>query len=452
MTDNQKPCTETTNLNCVRTRLKNYLNNGNLEQWLKDHAPSQFEPFYSSFDIRDAGYKLAPVDANLYPAGFNNICPDDVEASTPLVRDLFLRHLGFVPKKIAILPEFHTKNKFYIDNLFGLRNILRKLGSEVEVGWESPDYLHPSDKVQLESSDGRTLTAYPFFIRGSKLVFEPFEPDFILLNNDFSSGIPNFLMNISQPIEPSRRLGWHTRKKSDFFFHYNQLVKELGEAAGIDPWHLQVSTRLVKDVNFDEGTGMDRIATAVDETIAEMQTEFDKRGIKETPFVFVKNNAGTYGMGILKVESGKELLELNRRERNKMAVGKNKLEVTEVIVQEGIPTRFQRDGIYAEPVIYLLGQELLGGFLRTNPTRSKSENLNAKGMVFEKLCMADLREGTHRDLELEMVYGTIAKLSAAAIALEIAKVEGSSHISGSQSQQIRTPDDTKKLEQQLPVN
>ena len=34
-------------------------------------------PFYSSFDIRDSGFKLGPVDANIFPAGFNNICQQD---------------------------------------------------------------------------------------------------------------------------------------------------------------------------------------------------------------------------------------------------------------------------------------------------------------------------------------------------------------------------------------
>jgi glutamate--cysteine ligase len=107
-----------------------------------------------------------------------------------------------------------------------------------------------------------------------------------------------------------------------------------------------------------------------------------------------------------------------------MAVAKYHLQVHDVIVQEGIPTRFQLDGVYAEPAIYLLGHEVVGGFLRKNPNRGKIDNLNSKGMVFQKLCISDLRYGADRDLELELVYGTIARLSAAAISLEIAKVEG----------------------------
>jgi hypothetical protein len=37
-------------------------------QW-QEHTP----PFYGSVDLRNAGFKLAPVDMNLFPGGFNNL-------------------------------------------------------------------------------------------------------------------------------------------------------------------------------------------------------------------------------------------------------------------------------------------------------------------------------------------------------------------------------------------
>ena len=40
-------------------------------QWLKYPAP-----FYSSIDIRNSGFKISPVDTNLFPAGFNNLNKD----------------------------------------------------------------------------------------------------------------------------------------------------------------------------------------------------------------------------------------------------------------------------------------------------------------------------------------------------------------------------------------
>ncbi len=426
-------------LDSVRDQLKAYLPRHPLGVWLESRVSAKYEPFYASIDLRDAGFKLAPVDANLYPAGFNNICHEDLESSPEILKPLLKRHLGFMPKRVAILPESHTKNRFYADNLYELRQLFRRLGIATEIGWyyepgEAVHETHGADPhvIELETSDGRKVEAYPFRREGNRLSLpargKHFDPEFILINNDFSSGFPSGLAGIEQPIEPSPRMGWHTRKKSDFFDHYNALASQFAAEVGMDPWCMHVNTRRVSGVDFNEGVGMDKIASAVDEIIAKTRAEYGSRGIDEIPFAFIKSNAGTYGMGIMRVEGGGEILKLNRRERNKMAVVKNRLAVRDVIVQEGIPTRFKLDGVYAEPVIYLMGRELMGGFLRKNPQRGRGENLNSKGMVFQKLCISDLRHsapGTSagRDLELEMVYGTVALLSVGAMSFEVRDVE-----------------------------
>ncbi|MGE4232786.1 MAG: glutamate--cysteine ligase [Bacteriovoracia bacterium] len=420
-------CIDRNSFSCVRSKLKHFLESKRIEDIISVNRKG--EPFYSSIDIRDSGFKLAPVDANLFPAGFNNVCDDDIENSKTLVKETLTAHLGFLPKKIAILPEAHTKNRFYADNLLNLKQVFEQVGIQVEIGWWiNPDVQLPQSidtPIELETTAGEKILAWPFHVENNKLIFKPFEPEFVLLNNDFSSGYPAILDKITQPIEPSFRLGWHRRKKSDFFRIYNQMVADLAIASDIDPWRLQVSTRLVSGINFDEAIGMEKIATSVDELIEEMKIAYASRNIDQKPFVFVKSNAGTYGMNILRVESGNELLELNRREKNKMAVGKNKLQTNEVIVQEGIPTRIMEEGVFGEPVIYMIGSQVLGGFLRTNPLRGKIDNLNSKGMVFRKLCISDLRRDTDRDIELELVYGVIAHLAVAAMSSETVDVMSS---------------------------
>ena len=49
---------------------------GDIEQWFRRQWLQTPAPFYASVDLRNAGYKLAPVDTNLFPAGFNNLSPD----------------------------------------------------------------------------------------------------------------------------------------------------------------------------------------------------------------------------------------------------------------------------------------------------------------------------------------------------------------------------------------
>ncbi|NDG85751.1 MAG: glutamate--cysteine ligase, partial [Proteobacteria bacterium] len=45
-----------------------------VEDWFAAKFAEFPAPFYCSVDIRDSGDKVAPVDCNLFPAGFNNIC------------------------------------------------------------------------------------------------------------------------------------------------------------------------------------------------------------------------------------------------------------------------------------------------------------------------------------------------------------------------------------------
>jgi len=100
-----------------------------------------------------------------------------------------------------------------------------------------------------------------------------------------------------------------------------------------------------------------------------------------------------------------------------MKAAKGGRDVEEVIIQEGIPSIVQAENASAEPVIYMIGCELAGGFLRTHAEKSSTESLNSPGAVYKRLCVSDLAvraEGCPQ----ENVYGWSAKLGLLAIALE----------------------------------
>ncbi|MEK6578936.1 MAG: glutamate--cysteine ligase, partial [Bdellovibrionota bacterium] len=218
-------------------------------------------------------------------------------------------------------------------------------------------------------------------------------------------------------------LGWHSRKKSEHFKYYNILAGEFAKMIDIDPWLIQVDTQEVDSVDFNEGTGVDRVEASVKEILERTTSAYQRHAIDHKPFVYIKNNAGTYGMGIMVVHSTDEVKNMNRRTKNKMSVGKNKMKIQSVAIQEGVPTATLIDRLPAEPVIYLFGGELIGGFLRTNSEKNAEENLNSPGMVFKMLFMTDLRtelEDEQEEPELELVYGSIARISALAAGLELA--------------------------------
>jgi glutamate--cysteine ligase len=80
------------------------------------------------------------------------------------------------------------------------------------------------------------------------------------------------------------------------------------------------------------------------------------------------------------------VLSLNKKERNKMQVVKEGAHVTEVIVQEGVPTVDTVKGSPAEPMIYMVDGVPVGGMFRYNPARDAFANLNAAGMEFTGMC------------------------------------------------------------------
>ena len=85
-------------------------------------------PIFSSFDIRDSGFKVAQVDANIFPAGFNNICSTDVEHAAGLFDRYLKDHYAKDIRKILLVTEEHTQNTYYWDNVGTLSDILKASG------------------------------------------------------------------------------------------------------------------------------------------------------------------------------------------------------------------------------------------------------------------------------------------------------------------------------------
>ena len=326
-----------------------------------------------------------------------------------------------IPEKILIIPENHTENKFYLENLYYLKHILEEAGFDIALGRYSDD----PTTFDLISASGKELTEHQLKKENGFLkTTTGFTPDWVILNNDFSQGYPDCLDGVNQPIFPSYKLGWHSRKKSRHFDFYNQLAKEFAELIHLDPWHITIDSISVGPVNFQENLGIDEVIVASKKIMNHMTLEFNNRGITRKPTLFIKNDAGTYGMGIMVIESIDELKQMNRRTKNKMSMGKNKTLIDQVLVQEGVPTILTSDGHTSEPVIYMMGEALIGGFIRANAKRSDMDNLNSQGMFFKKLCFKDLSsslESGNQDQmpTLEAVYGIVAKLSALAAAMEL---------------------------------
>jgi glutamate--cysteine ligase len=401
-----------------------------IEHWFRRQWMQHAAPFYSSVDLRNAGFKLAPVDTNLFPGGFNNLNPDFMPLAVQAAQVAVEKMCGDA-RRFLIIPENHTRNLFYLQNVAALADIIRKTGLTVRFGSLIPGLAEP---LTLDLPDGGQLTLEPVRREGNRLLLDPeskhyarFEPCSILLNNDLSAGAPPILQGLdpAQTMLPQLHAGWATRRKSKHFVAYDQVAQNFSALIGIDPWLINPYHANCGEVNFQARVGEACLAHHVEEVLAKTRVKYAEYGIDREPFVIVKADAGTYGMGIMTVKSADDVRDLNRKQRNKMAVVKEGMEVTQVLVQEGVPTFESINEAVAEPVVYMIDHFVVGGFYRVHTSRGIDENLNAAGMHFVPLAFDET--GSYCDCGLRpdapvnrfYTYGVLARLAALAAALEL---------------------------------
>ncbi len=392
-----------------------------IEYWLRTQWLEHGTPFYASVDLRNAGFKLAPVDTNLFPGGFNNLNPD----FTPLCIQAAMSAIEKIcpeAQRFMLIPENHTRNTFYLQNVAALATILRQAGLDIRIGSLLPDLTEP---MSLELPNGSKLLLEPVQRKGNRLVLEGFDPCAIVLNNDLSGGIPDVLKNLEQSLIPPLHAGWAVRRKSKHFAAYSRVAREFADLIGIDPWLVDPMFSTCGKIDFQARVGEDCLAGQVSDLLSRIGAKYREYGVEQEPFVIVKADAGTYGMGIMTVKSPDDVRDLNRKQRNKMAVVKEGMEVNEVIIQEGVYTFESLKDAVAEPVIYMIDHYVVGGFYRVHTGRGIDENLNAPGMHFEPLAFEtpcsqpDCGGKPDAAPNRFYAYGVVARLALLAAAIEL---------------------------------
>jgi glutamate--cysteine ligase len=394
-----------------------------IERWFRLEWMEHTPPFYCSVDLRNAGFKLAPVDTNLFPGGWNNLTPQmlplAVQAAMAAIEKICPE-----ARNLLVVPENHTRNPFYLANVLQLKRIFHHAGLNVRFGSLSAEVKEPTP-IQLPG--GETLLIEPLIRSERRLGLKDFDPCTILLNNDLSAGIPGILEDLhEQYLLPPLHAGWSVRRKSNHFKAYEEIAKRFGKLLGIDPWLINPLFTQCEDVNIPEGQGMECLSSQVDALLARIKRKYKEYGINEKPFVVVKPDNGTYGMGIMTVHDAKELASLNRKAKNKMSTTKDNQPLTQLIIQEGVLTNERVNDAVAEPVVYMMDRYVVGGFYRVNPERGIDENLNAPGASFEPLAFADSgrlpqygeNPGSSGPNRFYM-YGVIARLAMLAASYEL---------------------------------
>ncbi len=374
------------------------INSNAVKQWFAQQYQGIIPPFYCSVDVRYAGFKVSPVDTNLFPAGFNNLSSTSSKAVQHEM-DSYMMHYYPKVRHILLVPEDFTRNTWYWRNLHALYTMLTEAGYKVRCG---------SLTLQAELSDPLLghIVVKPLIKRNHTLLtIDQWVPDLVLLNNDLLVGIPNLLVDITQPVIPMPQLGWHRRRKHAHFSIYQQVVEEFGRAFECDPWLLGCYFANSTEVDFKHHSGLEAVAEAVDQVLAKIAMKYKQYNIDAKPYAYVKADNGTFGMGVMMVGSGAEVLSINKHRRHSMNSIKYGVANSMLIIQEGVPTIYNHIEAPAEHVPYLVGGKVVATLMRHNYSRDNLTNLNSIGATVEE-CTTPIRRS-------EVLVAELAALAAA---------------------------------------
>ncbi|MDQ5898393.1 glutamate--cysteine ligase [Pseudaquabacterium rugosum] len=390
-----------------------------IERWFRLEWMEHTPPFYCAVDLRNSGFKLAPVDTSLYPTAFNHLTPEmlplAVQAAMAAIEKICPE-----AKNLLLLPDsaLVQRNPFYLGHLQRLVRIFSQAGLNVRLGALD---LRIDQPQTLRAPDGGELLLEPLLRTPRRLGLKDFDPCTILVNDDLVAGTPAVLENLhEQYLLPPLHAGWGLRRKSRHFQSYEDVAKKFAKLLGMDPWLINPMYATCGEVDFSSPGGLDCVQANVDALLTKIRRKYKEYGINERPFVVVKSDDGHHGAGIITVRDARELPDLQQRCADKAAG------VTEVIIQEGVATYERVHEAMAEPVVYMIDRYVVGGFYRVHAERGVDESLSGPGGRFVPLAFADghqlPRPGDKPGVSAPnrfYMYGVIGRLAMLAASYEL---------------------------------
>ncbi|MEO8278349.1 MAG: glutamate--cysteine ligase [Ideonella sp.] len=394
-----------------------------IERWFRLEWMEHTPPFYTSVDLRNAGFKLAPVETNLFPGCFNlltnEMLPLAVQAAMAAIEKICPE-----AKNLLLIPERRTSNPGYLMNLAQLTRIFHQAGMNVRLGTTDEQIQAPTP---VELPDGSSLMLEPLIRTRGRLGLKNFDPCTILLNSQLADGIPKALVSIhEQYLLPPLHAGWTMRRRSQHLHAYEEVAKKFAKLLGMDPWLINPMFTRCDDVDLTGEAGSDLLASSADALLSKVRRKYKEYGIQEKPFVIVKAPGEAGVSAVMTVRDAKEIAELGNQMRSRLSGLHSRRSLPEVILQEGVPTYEQVNGSVAEPVVYMIDRYVVGGFYRVHSQRGADENLDEPGADYVPLAFAEsgqfarvgAKPGASAPNRFYM-YGVIARLAMVAASYEL---------------------------------
>jgi glutamate--cysteine ligase len=392
-----------------------------IERWFRLEWMEHTPPFYCSVDVRNAGFKLAPVDTDLFPCCWNNLTP----AMLPLAVQAAMAAIEKIcpeARNLLIIPQNDVRSASYLTNLAQLCRVFHMAGLHVRLGSINPDV---KKSTLLKLPDGETLTLEPVIRNRGRVGVKDFDPCTILLNNDLVAGVPGILEDLhEQYLLPPLHASWGTRRRSTHFKTYEEVAKRFGKLIGVDPWLINPMFERCSGIDLASADGIEALTARVEGLLGKVKKKYKEYGIKEKAFVVVKADNLGGNAGLMSVRDAKDVPALAKKA---CAVAGNPFHgVQELILQEGVLTLERMHDAVAEPVVYMMDRYVVGGFYRIHAERGMDEDLNAPGSRFVPLAFDQsthlpqlgVRPGASAPNRFYM-YGVIGRLAMLAASYEL---------------------------------
>jgi glutamate--cysteine ligase len=247
-------------------------------------------------------------------------------------------------------------------------------------------------------------------------------PDLLILNHDLSDGPLEGIGEI--PVAPPQEMGWFQRRKSSHFRHAQPFIDKAANILDIDPWLLGTHWFVSEDKCLEKDVCKIELAAQVDRCLEFLSGKYAEHGVEGEPVLFVKNDSGTYGLGIIEIHSGDELLNLSKRKVNRLTYGKGGRDAVDFLLQEGVPTALKLADSVIEPCFYGAGGHGCSAFYRANDKKGVNSNLNTPSTRF--ISPEEIARGGGHDIigSADTWHALTAELAMLAMGAELAELRG----------------------------
>jgi len=346
--------------------------------------------------------RIAAVDTNRFPAGFHHVDTRDHEAaSSVLLRDVGLNARINEATGITVIQEAHTRMLVYYESVSALVTILERTWPGKKVTCVSVDEL-PA-RCLVASRDYYLLNADLSIGKeeGMDVAVEDIEApsgvggcggDSAIIANgilatdsaptDSGAIADNLANSLSKCVSSTDRImGWDIRSKAIHFAFLSPMVEHIARLLKLPKNALEAAFTVSPECCVEKPEQRERLAVQIDTLLSVAAAANNTASCSNNDAwcnhhpngdnqqsrrnVFVKNDSGTYGLGVVPFTSGDELRKANSSVLDKLSYARHGQRARRYVLQEGIPTVLKdSEGRSMEVVLMCLAGRVYSYFVR----------------------------------------------------------------------------------------